>query len=208
MLLYCVRHGQTNHNAEGRIQGQADAQLSELGCRQGAAAAEALRGLPIEALYSSPLGRAMATAEPIAAALGLPIRTDPRLMELNVGVFQNQLRAKMQEQYPEIMGRWLAGDMDYAIPGGETRRELARRGEAAFRAIYAAGHRRAAVVAHGGLLSTTIRTLVADAPDLRPFSLENGSITVLEFAPGAVRLVSLNQTEHLRDVGSAGSGDL
>lgn len=129
-------------------------------------------------------------------------------MELNVGIFQNQLREEMRALYPEIMGPWLAGDLDFAIPGGESRRELMRRGEAAFRAIYAAGHRQAVVVTHGGLLTTTIRALVKDAPILRPFGLANGSITQLEFTPDAVRLLHVNQIDHLAGIDSTGGGDL
>ncbi|KKK94352.1 hypothetical protein LCGC14_2683730, partial [marine sediment metagenome] len=68
MLLYCIRHGESTYNAEGRIQGQSDVPLSELGRRQGEAVAAALRAEPVEAIYSSPLRRAMQTAEPLADA--------------------------------------------------------------------------------------------------------------------------------------------
>ena len=57
MWLYCVRHGESIHNAEGRIQGQLDVPLSDFGRRQGEAIAEALAVLPIDAIYASPLLR-------------------------------------------------------------------------------------------------------------------------------------------------------
>lgn len=66
MLLYLVRHGESTYNAEGRIQGQSDAPLSELGHRQTEAVAAALANLPIEAVYASPLRRALETAQRIA----------------------------------------------------------------------------------------------------------------------------------------------
>jgi probable phosphoglycerate mutase len=208
MLLYCVRHGQSRYNAEGRIQGQSDAPLSELGYRQGTATAEALATLPIEAVYSSPLVRALETARPIAAALRLPVQSDPRLMELNAGIFENQLRTAMQVSYPEVMACWMRGDPDYAIPGGESRRDLMHRGAAVFRSIYAAGHRQAVVVAHGGLLVAAFKALLKAGPELHPFSLQNGSITRLELTAEAAILVTINQVDHLQGVGFGTGGDL
>jgi len=95
MWLYCVRHGESVHNAEGRIQGQADIPLSDFGRRQGEAIAAALAELPIDAIYASPLLRALETAEIVARRLSLPIRIDPRLKEIHIGVFQNRLRSEV-----------------------------------------------------------------------------------------------------------------
>ena len=100
MLLYCVRHGESTHNAEGRIQGQADIPLSDFGRRQSEAVAEALAALAIDAVYASPLRRALETAEIIARRVQLDVRTDARLMEIHAGIFQNRMRAEIQEQYP------------------------------------------------------------------------------------------------------------
>ena len=177
MLLYLVRHGETTYNAEGRIQGQSDAPLSELGHRQSAAVAEALAALPIEALYSSPLRRARQTAEPIAARLKLPVHDDPRLMELDAGRFTGRLRSELADIYPEELARWLSGDEDFAIPDGESRRQLADRGSAALRDIAAAGHRQVVVVTHGGLLSATLGSLLHLPQPMPPFAFQNGSIT-------------------------------
>jgi probable phosphoglycerate mutase len=208
MLLYCIRHGESAYNAEGRIQGQSDIALSELGQRQSAAAAWALAGLPIAAVYSSPLARAIQTAAPIARELGLDVQTDPRLMEIHAGVFQDLTRADIEQRYPAEIARWLSGDPDFQIPGGESRRELAVRGLAAFRAIAAAGHPRAAIISHGGLMAAALKALL-DIPAARhPFVFQNGSISQIEINDGAVRLLTLNQVEHLQAIGLAGSGDL
>ncbi len=153
MLFHLVRHGETTYNAEGRIQGQSDAPLSTLGRRQSEAVASALAIVSVEAIYSSPLRRAMETAQYVADRLQLPIETDRRLMELDAGVFEGRLRSDLTVDFPQELARWLGGDDDFAIPTGESRRELAERGCAALRAIAAAGHREVAVVTHGGLLS-------------------------------------------------------
>ena len=77
MILYLIRHGESAFNAEGRIQGQMNPPLSELGRRQAVALAPALAGLEIDAIYASPLERAFATAEPSAEKLGLEILGTP-----------------------------------------------------------------------------------------------------------------------------------
>ncbi|HKD36255.1 MAG TPA: histidine phosphatase family protein, partial [Pirellulales bacterium] len=157
MLLYLVRHGQSLFNAERRIQGQVDVRLSPFGIRQSAALAAAFRSLPIEAIYSSPLARAIETAEPIADALRLAIHTDDRLKEINAGVFQGVLWSEIEQHSADLAVRWKQQDPDFVIPGGESRRQLAERGRAAFDAIKAAGNRQAIVVAHGGVLAGALK---------------------------------------------------
>ena len=209
MLLYCVRHGQSIYNAEGRVQGQSDVPLSDFGRRQSEAVARALAGLPIEALYTSPLRRAMETAQVVADALDLEIRTDTRLKEINAGIFQDRLRAELEGLYPVEFARWLSGDPDLTIPGGESRRTLARRGSEALEAIRQAGHEHAAVVSHGRLLVVTLEALAA-LPEGQPLeSLHNGSLTKLQFnADGHAQVLALNVVDHLKHVGTGGQGDL
>ena len=125
--------------------------------RQSAAAAAALAGLPIDALYASPLRRAMETAEIIADALGLPIQTDLRLMEIDVGVFQDKRPCELAELCPEALARWKSEDLDFVIPGGESRRQVIARGRAALEAIAATGLQAAIIVAHGRLLTSTLK---------------------------------------------------
>jgi len=210
MILYCIRHGETDYNAQGRIQGQSDVPvLSPLGQRQSQATAAALAGLPVEAVYASPLRRAMETAGIIARGLGREIRTDPRLREIHVGIFQDQLRADLERSQAGPLRQWLAGDPSFVIPGGESRNQLARRGREAFDAIWQSGHKQAIVVAHGGLLVSTIKTILGIPLQDPPLALENCSITTLSGSDvDHVELLALNQIDHLAGVGRGGIGDL
>jgi len=198
MLLYCIRHGETTYNAEGRIQGQFDSVLSPLGQKQSLAIARALRDAPIEAVFASPLQRAYQTAQPLAQALDVELRTDDRLKELHAGIFQTLLPSEMLERYPAETARWKSHDPDFQIPGGESRRQLMHRGAAALEAVAECGVRMAAVVAHGGLLTAAFKQLLGVPADRSPFILYNGSISVLEFGE-QVRLLELNRIDHLRD---------
>lgn len=209
MLLYCVRHGESTYNAEGRVQGQSDVPLSELGLRQGQAVAAALRQLPIDAVFSSPLQRAFKTAEIIAETLDLKIHTDDRLKELNAGIFQDRLRCDLERLYPDEFTRWTSGDPEFVIPGGESRRDLERRGVEALLAISENNYKNVAVITHGRLLITAIKGLFGIPFDAEPQSLRNGSITCVECnGRQQARLLTIDKVEHLAHLGQAGRGDL
>jgi len=197
MLLFCVRHGESCYNAEGRLQGQSHTPLSALGQRQAQAAAGALRGRPIEAIYTSPLPRALQTAEAIGRELGLPVITDPRLMEINVGIFQDLLHVEIADRFPTESTAWKASDPDYRIPQGESRRDLMVRGRAAFDEIRAQGHDQAVVVSHGGLIAAAFKALLDVPAERNPFTLYNASISQLIWQREP-KLLTLNEIEHLR----------
>lgn len=211
MLQILVRHGESVSNLEGRVQGQEDVALSARGQAQADAVAAWSRGEfggdspPIDEVWSSPLVRARDTAARIAAALNLPLKIDERLQELHAGIFQGHLLADLEERFPEAVARWRSGDVDYAIPGGESRAQLAARGHAVLEALAGRDVGRMIVVAHGGILTAALGSLVGPAhpmlaaTDVRPFTkppaLANCSVTRVEW-PGPM-LVSFNETGHL-----------
>lgn len=210
MLLYCVRHGESAFNAEARIQGQLDVPLSELGFRQSEALAAALKELPIEAVFSSPLTRAFQTARPVAEALGVELFTEDRLKELNAGVFQGRLWNELAADYPEEAAHWKTGDPDFVIPGGESRRQLMQRGREALEAIRRREYRRVAVIAHGGVLAAALKSLLGIPAELNPFNLYNASISQLGW-DAQIKLLTLNQVDHLprlEGVHATRTGDL
>lgn len=206
MKLYCVRHGETLYNLAGRIQGQSDSELSPLGRRQCEAVAEALGDVEADAVISSPLSRARESAQCIADRLKLEVCLDPRLMEINAGIFQGHCWREIDEQFPGEAARWRSQDPDYRIPGGESRRDLMARSQAAFCAIHEASYRCAIVVAHGGSLSAAIKALLEIPPKRNPFKLNNGSISTVIWDDDFT-LHSLNETAHLHGLVS-GEGDL
>lgn len=197
MLLYCVRHGESLYNAEGRVQGRADVSLSELGHRQAAAVGQALAGEGLEAIYASPLARARETAKYVSDATGLPVELDDDLMEIHVGLFQELLWMQIAEVHPEAAWRWHSRDPDYRIPGGESRRDLMLRGQRALERIRDRGHRRVAIVAHGGLLTAAFKALLAIPAERSPFTLSNASISRVGWEK-SFQLLSLNETGHLK----------
>jgi broad specificity phosphatase PhoE len=206
MLLYCVRHGETMANAAGQIQGQTDSPLSEAGWKQCHAVSAALATQPIEAIFASPLRRALDTAQHIAAALKLEVQIEPRLMEINAGVFQGLGWSEIERRYPADAAAWKSQDPDFRIPNGESRRDLMLRAAEAFTAARGCGHKQVLIVAHGGSLAAALKALLGVPAERNPFALYNAAITRLAWER-EVKLLSFNQVDHLN--GLVGhSGDL
>lgn len=124
--LLILRHGQTEFNATGRMQGQLDTQLSDVGRAQAQATAEELAGWDIRRVISSDLVRAADTAAFIAQAHGLPVHTDPRLRETNLGQWQGRSHQEIDADHPGQRAMWRY-NAHWAPPGGETRLEVAAR---------------------------------------------------------------------------------
>jgi probable phosphoglycerate mutase len=210
MILYCVRHGESTYNVEGRLQGQSDTHLSPLGLKHAAAVADALGGFEIDAIYSSPLSRAMETARPLAEKLKLPIAIDDRLKEIDIGIFQNCLASELADRFPQEAARWRTQDPDFRIPDGESRRDLMQRAQAAFEEIHATDRRQVVVVAHGGVLAAALKALIGVPAERNPFTLYNGSISMLDWG-SQFKLMTLNQIDHLHAAGcvlATRTGDL
>jgi broad specificity phosphatase PhoE len=100
--LLLVRHGETDWNAEGRLQGHTDTPLNDYGRRQAAALAETLAGDGIDALYASDLARARETAEILGARLGLVVELDPDLREKDWGTWEGL--TPMEREAVEFVG--------------------------------------------------------------------------------------------------------
>lgn len=198
MILYCIRHGESTYNAEGRIQGQSDVPLSRRGRLQGRAAARAMAGLGVEAVFASPLKRARHTADMVAAELGLEVQTDARLKEVDCGLFQDRLRKEILRDYAGMIEQWRSGQPDFSFPEGESRQSLIRRGHEVFDEISRSGHETVAVVSHGGLLLAAMKSLLGIRSTEPPLSLENTSISKLEIElDGKAKLLEFDRTDHL-----------
>jgi glucosyl-3-phosphoglycerate phosphatase len=125
------RHGRTSWNDDRRFQGQTDIELDDHGRRQARRTARLLAALPPDALLSSDLTRARATAAELATLTGLPVSVDPRLRETHAGRWEGLLAQEIEATDAPTWQAWLAGDPTVRPGGGETRAEVADRAVAA-----------------------------------------------------------------------------
>lgn len=198
-IMHLVRHGRSVWNAAGRIQGQLDIELDEIGWQQAQRIADRLEREPIVAVYSSPLLRAKATADTIAVRFNLPVTPDARLMEYDFGVISGLTWAEVTEHHPELADRWLEDPWAVPVAGSEGRVNFAARVMSAMQDICAqhpAGH--VAIVAHGGTFGVYLAAMLGlDLNRQHPFHFGNTSLSLVEMREGVFHIHGLNNTCHL-----------
>lgn len=199
--LVLIRHGESRWNAAGLWQGQGGPGLSDLGHRQSKVTAAFLAANvdDVSLLVSSDLPRVIETAEPAARALGLPLRTDGRLREIDVGWWSGLTTDEVLARAPGDVAAIRGGD-DLPRGGAETVGDLRSRVAPAVAELVAtcAGGT-ALLFSHGG----PVRAVVGDALGLSVIGErvlagpDNCSRTVLSYRDGRPRLACYNETAHL-----------
>jgi len=155
--LLFVRHGQTESNAARKYMGQTDSPLTDLGRRQADAVARRLSHLPFTALYSSNLGRTMATAAAISSTCAHCVTSDPRLREQDLGRFEGMTADEILAAYPEEYEEHMLRAPDTAAHGGESVAQVRDRA-ASFIDEIADRHsgQTVVIVTHGGVMATIL----------------------------------------------------
>jgi alpha-ribazole phosphatase len=203
--LYLLRHGETTWNVARRYQGALDSPLSRAGRVQTLRLGETLARVPLRAVYSSPLARALETAAAIAGAHRLPVRAHDGLGEIRVGEWEGLSVSEIETRYAEAVRGWYETPHLTRIPGGETIEEMRERAVAAVDEIVRAhAGEPVAVVAHGGVNKTVLLTALG-APLSCYWRIRQGNacISVLEYGPGRPVVWAMNDTTHLRVGGPA-----
>lgn len=118
--IILVRHGQTAMNIKKTNSGWTDHELTDEGIAQAYKAKEKLRGLKIDKIYSSPLKRALKTAEIINENFGMEIILDGDLRERSFGIWEDMTNEEIRAKYPEESEKWKNDRMNYPIQGGES----------------------------------------------------------------------------------------
>jgi broad specificity phosphatase PhoE len=199
-LLFLIRHGRSTWNAEHRIQGNADPPLDEVGQEQARQLADRLQrsNRAVMAVYTSPLRRARQTAQILGDALGVPVTSEERLTEYDVGDITGLTWEQVVKQYPDVAQRWAEASEDLDIPGAEESASFRERVAIAFGEIVErhAGES-VGVVAHGGTLGSYLNHLIRLPSRFSPFRFGNASLTIVEVNSVRSRILLLNDTCHL-----------
>lgn len=184
--LFLIRHGETALNREMRYVGARDVPLSEVGERQAKGLAEAFAGLPVAAVYASPLARARETGSRIASRLGLALEPCPALAEQSFGEWEGLTRAEVVARGDgEILAAW-EGDPSLPPPGGESLASVQARALALVEALKASHPEGGGLVlvSHVGpikaLLAAALGGPLATA---RRMFLDPGTVSVIDWSP-------------------------
>jgi broad specificity phosphatase PhoE len=199
MILYVVRHGQTEHNRGGLGLGREDVPLTALGEAQAEAVGRRFASLDVARVYSSPLGRAAAVARAIATPKGLPVVTTEDLVELDVGEAEGMTGQEMREQFPDFFLQWLGPNPESVpMPGGESLVDVGRRVDQFLAMLRESEDEAVAAVTHNFVVKVMLcRLLELPIASFRDFAIDLGSISTFMIRSERVNVLSVNDTCHL-----------
>lgn len=186
--FYIFRHGETDYNKQGRRQGQKiDAELNETGIAQAGELANGLVDLGIEMIYSSPLLRAKKTADIVGNRIGVAVEILEDLKEGCFGIFEGLLSSEIKEKYAKENKLWESmdeKDFDYALPLGESKREIAARMLRTLEGLLDEPYKKIAISTHGRITRLFLLTL-----GLNLEWMENGVFYHVVYEDGKWRVV-------------------
>lgn len=204
--IWLVRHGETPWNAERRVQGWEDIDLNQTGIDQARALGRHIKklgqaGQPLDAIYTSDLKRAHATAQTVATEVNLPLNIHPGVRERHFGVLQGLVYDEMDAHAPEAAAVWRSRDPNAELPGGESLGFFHNRVVSAIDEI-AARHvgQRVMVVSHGGAMDIIWRhanQVSLQVPRQAP--LLNASLNRLKVSPQGWSVIRWGDVDHLAD---------
>ena len=200
MLLYLVRHGETESNRLGLALGRSDVPLNERGLQQAGQLATALGREPLAAVYSSPLRRTLDTAQVIAAARGLEVSVEERLIEMDIGELDGLTFAEVRERYPGLLEEWVSGPGPrMPMPGGERLVDVQERAWSVATELAGryADQSVAAVTHNFAILSLLTKVLGMELSQFRRLRHAVGAISVIDFGANSAVVVRMNDTCHL-----------
>jgi len=198
-MLLVVRHAQTLSNITGHYMGWIDEDLSEEGVWQAEQLSQRLSHWSVAAVYSSPLKRALRTAEIIASPHSLPVQILEELGEIRLGAWEGMFAEEIEAKFPKLWRRWRRNPSNIQMPDGESLAQVQQRAIAAFRNITHLNQGQQVLIVTHDII---VRLLVAYCLDVsvsiyRRLEVANASLTMIQLINDRYRLRLLNDTGHL-----------
>lgn len=199
MILHLVRHGQTAHNRDGLGLGRLDVPLTEVGLLQAESVGTRLGARPIRVVYTSPLQRARAVAEAIAASCGAQIDVRDALLELDVGETEGLRFDEMRVRYPDFLREWAGENCTSArMPGGESLDDVNTRLGPFIEEVLAGDDEEVAIVSHNFVVKLQVCRLLSLPPSaFRSFAIDVASVSTFSVRSGRASLLTLNDRCHI-----------
>lgn len=204
MLFYLVRHGQTDWNKDGKIQGTTDIPLNEAGRCQAEQLANKLKEknksvifskTKIDAIYTSPLQRAFETADILAKKEHLPLRRLFELKERDFGDWEGKTWQQVEKEHTDEFHLWRDQPMIGMPSGGESRGSCEARSARAITKILAETAGDAVIVAHGGIIVFLMNYLLRFKREPQEIIVSNASLSIVSYdrSTGMGKLLALNE---------------
>lgn len=200
--IVLIRHGQTAWNREARFRGQSDVPLEAFGLRQAQATARYVATRwPVAAVYASPLGRTMKTAEVVARAQGLTAQPLEGLIDINFGQFQGLLATEAEQRHSGLFHAWMEAPHTVHFPGGESLDIVHSRITAALDDVVARHPGQTVALVSHTVVNRVLLCAVLGWGNDRFWRMHQETCAVNIFdaeEDGAFTIVQLNDTSHLQ----------
>jgi broad specificity phosphatase PhoE len=202
--IILARHGETEWNVEEVFRGRIDIELNRTGLKQAELLAEYLSGQEIEAVYSSPLKRALNTAEAVARRHRLNVETSPGLIDGDFGRWQGLSLREVKNKYEKLYEQWAASPQLVKIPGGESLDEVRERALKVVNEVIAKHSGVVVLVAHRVVNKVLICALLGlDNSHFWNIRQDIGGTTFFSHQNGRFVLTRHNDTSYLRPLKKA-----
>lgn len=200
--LVVVRHGRTEWNRVERFRGRADIQLDEVGIRQAEAAAARIAEWQVSAIYSSPLNRALSTAEILARPFSLEVKLLPGIIDIDYGEWQGLSPEEATAKYGDLYSTWLNSPHQVKFPAGESLAEVRERAASAVGDLIAQHPKETIVlVSHKVVCQILILSLLGlDNSHFWEITQDVCAVNLFEVRGGVPSALSLNDTCHLKSL--------
>jgi len=197
MKLILIRHGETLSNKEKRVQGKSDVELSSVGIEQAHLVALSLKDHPIEAIHTSPLKRAMQTAEIINEFHQKELHTDQDLMEMDYGDFEGVSFKKIMDVEKDFINQWMTDPASVKMPNGESLSQVQERAWRALKRIINK-EENALVVSHNFTIATIICSIKnISLNEFVSACVGNASKTIVSVQKDGILIEAFNDRSHL-----------
>jgi phosphoserine phosphatase len=201
MTIYIIRHGETDFNVRGVVQGRGvDTSLNERGNNQALAFFERYQSLPFEAVLTSTLQRTHQTVQKFID-LGIPWEQHADIDEMSWGTHEGQeSNPVLRAEYEEMLRQWSEGNYDYSIGGGESLNELAERSRNFVRHLRTRSESLILVCSHGRAMRSLMAAL-KEVPlkDMERFHHSNTGLYRVQFDGRTFELDLVNDLSHLSE---------
>ena len=206
--IILVRHGETEWNLKEVFRGRIDIELNETGLKQAELLAEYLSHLKLEAIYSSPLRRALKTAEMIADDHKLGVEIAPGLIDFNYGEWQGQPHQEVKDKCKELYAKWINLPHQVKIPAGESLDDVRERALEVVNDVVARHEGTVALVSHRVVNKVLICALLGlDNSHFWNIRQDTCGITTFIYEDGRFILVRHNDTSYLKPIQKAPPSD-
>ena len=200
--VYLVRHGTTDWNKEEIFRGRLDCKLNETGQAEARALAEYFTDIPLQAIYSSPLSRAMETAQAVAEAKALQVVPHPEFIDIDFGEWQGLPLKEVREKYAELYRLWRERPEVVHFPGGETLAQVRARAWEGLQKVVRENPEKTALILAHRVVAKVLICAVLGLDDSRFWHIQQDTTAVncIEHNRGFFVTSLINDTCHLKSI--------